>query len=201
MNYNSKLITSGININCDDLASQIGVEKDLLLVNYSDFDRETTLANIEQDNSNNNKGGVTQIEFYEGAVLHKFEGTDYSVIPSFSIDKREDNSAIYTHSISFTVYNKTSEARNTLLELENSKVLAVVIDRSTGLFEMFGVDSGLILNNLDRSYTGSQKSNFYNVSIETPKTSNLKESAFGTLAVGMRIIDEESLQSEMEYSL
>ncbi len=86
------LITLGISKDCDNLTASIGVDKDLILVNYDDFDRSATLdaANREADDTNGNEGGLTNIELGVGAIQYNFEGTDYSVIPTVTSEIREN---------------------------------------------------------------------------------------------------------------
>lgn len=56
-------ITAGIAKDCNSINAAVGVDKDLILVNYEDFDKTATLlaANVEADNTNNNEGGLTNI--------------------------------------------------------------------------------------------------------------------------------------------
>lgn len=179
------LITGGIARDCNTLNAPVGVDKDLILVNYEDFDRELTLATREQDDTNNNIGGLTAIQLKAGAVQHIFEGTDYSVIPNVTSETKEDGDSWFIHSIAFTVYSKKASDRKTLESLAGSKVIAIAIDRSTGLYEIFGIDQGLKLTGLERPYTGSQSSNFYTVTIATPDVAVVRESSIAELAVGI----------------
>ncbi len=201
MNYNATLLTSGIDKDCGNINAIIGVEKDLILVNYSDFDRDLTMSLRDVDDSNGNKDGISIIQFYEGTVLYIFQGTEFSVNPSFKMTKGENNTTKYTHSIGFTVYSKSSATRNTLMELSGAHVLAIVVDRSTGLYEIFGADRGLYMGDLSRTYNGSQQSNFYSVGIETPPNSFLKESTMGELASGIEIPNGGYLQGDLLYEL
>lgn len=179
------LLTRGIVKDCDTVNAAVGVDKDLILVNYEDFDRALTFATRELDNANNNEGGLTAIELKQGAVQHIFEGTDYSVVPNVTSEVKEDGDSWYIHSIAFTVYSKKAKDRKTLEELGESRVIAIAVDRSTGLYELFGADQGLKLSGLERAYTGSQSSNFYTVTLVTPDVAVIRESSIGELAVGI----------------
>ena len=139
-------LAAGVPLVCADINAQVGVGKDLILVNYDKFDLATTLGTIEADNTNNNEQGLTNINLLVGAVQHVFEGTDY---------------------------------------LGGAKVIAIAVDRSTGLFELFGADQGLIMSGAERAYVGSQKSNFYDVTLTTPEIGIMKESTIGLLAVNI----------------
>lgn len=181
----SSIITAGIEKDCDTLNAAVGVDKDLILVNYEDFDLTATRAAIEADDTNGNEGGLTNIELKSGAVQHIFEGTDYSVIPNVTSEVRENGDSWFVHSLAFTVYSKKAKDRKTLEALAKSRVIAIAKDRSTGLYELFGAEQGLKLNGLERAYTGSQNSNFYTVTIATPDIAVIRESTTGELAVGI----------------
>ena len=181
----SDLITSGIALDCDTINAAVGVDKDLILVNYEDFDKTTTLATREATDANNNNGGLTAIELLVGAVQYVFEGTDYSVIPNITAEVKEDGNTWYIHSIAFTVYSKLAADRKTLETLGNSRVIAIAVDRSTGLYELFGMDQGLKLSGVERAYVGAQTSNFYTVTLATPDIAVIRESGIAELAVGI----------------
>jgi hypothetical protein len=178
-------ITTGIALECGVFNDSIGAEKDLILVNYSDFDLEQTSSplNRQSDDSFGNIRGLTNIYLKPGAVIHVFEGTDYSVVPSVTPQQREDGNLWYTHSITFTVYSKKSQDRETLISLGGSVVIAVTKDRSTGFYELFGMYQGLRVSEISRSYTGSQNSNFYQVTIATPDINVIKEPSLSELSI------------------
>ena len=178
-------LAAGVPLVCADINAKIGVGKDLILVNYDNFDLATTLGTIEADNTNNNEEGLTNINLLVGTVQHVFEGVDYSVIPTVSPEIKEDGAVWFSHSILFTAYSKTAKTRKVIESLGGAKVIAIAVDRSTGLYELFGADQGLTMSGAERPYTGSQKSNFYDVTLTTPEIGIVKESSMGLLAVNI----------------
>ena len=178
-------LAAGVPLVCADINAQVGVGKDLILVNYNDFDLATTLATIEADNTNNNEEGLTNINLKVGATQHVFEGTDYSVVPTIAPEVKEDGAVWFSHSILFTAYSKTAKTRKIIESLGGAKVVAIAVDRSTGLYELFGADQGLTMSGAERAYVGSQKSNFYDVTLTTPEIGIVKESSMGLLAVNI----------------
>lgn len=180
-------ITAGISLDCADINAAVGVNKDLILVNYDDFDRVATLdvANIEADDTNGNVGGLTNIELKSGATQYTFAGTDYSVQPTVSGEVKEDGNTWFLHSLVFTAYNKGAEARAVIEDLAWSKVIAIAVDRSTGLYELFGADQGLKVSAIERAYVGTQTSNFYQITLATPDIAVVRESSLGLLAVNV----------------
>lgn len=180
-------ILSGIARDCATVNAAVGVDKDLILVNYDDFDLAETMliANRETTDADNNLGGLTAIKLKSGAVQHIFEGTDYSVIPSVTPEVKEDGDIWYTHSIAFTVYSKKAKDRKTIEALGGSRVIAITKDRSTGLYELFGAVQGLKMSALERVYVGQQNSNFYSLTISTPEIGVVKEPTLGELAVSI----------------
>jgi len=183
----SDLLVSGITLDCDSINAAVGIDKDLILVNYEDFDAAATklVANREADDTNGNEGGLTNIELKTGAMQYVFEGTDYSVVPNITAEVKEDGNTWFVHSIAFTVYSKLAKDRKTLETLAYGRVVAIAVDRSTGLYELFGSDQGLKLSGLERAYTGSQNSNFYTVTLATPDVAVIRESSIGELAVSI----------------
>ena len=178
-------LAAGVPLVCADINAQVGVGKDLILVNYNDFDLATTLATIEADNTNNNEEGLTNINLKVSATQHVFEGTDYSVVPTIAPEVKEDGAVWFSHSILFTAYSKTAKTRKIIESLGGAKVVAIAVDRSTGLYELFGADQGLTMSGAERAYVGSQKSNFYDVTLTTPEIGIVKESSMGLLAVNI----------------
>jgi len=174
-------LSGGVALVCADLTAQIGVGKDLILVNYDDFDKATTISAIEADATNGNEEGLTNINLKVGATQYTFEGTDYSVVPTIAPEVKEDGAVWFSHSLLFTAYSKTAKTRNIIQSLGGAKVVAIAVDRSTGLFELFGADQGLTMSSVERPYTGSQKSNFYDVTISTPEIAVVKEGNMGYL--------------------
>ena len=98
---------------------------------------------------------------------------------------KDDGDSWFMHSIAFTVYSKKAADRKTLEALAGARVIAIAVDRSTGLYELFGADQGLKLSGLERAYTGSQSSNFYTVSLATPEIAVIRESSIAELAVAI----------------
>ena len=178
------LISSGITLDCNDINAAIGVEKDLILLNYEDYDKAATMAvsNIESDNTNGNEGGLETIFLKNGATPYTFAGTEYSVQPTISTEVKEDGDSWFIHSILFTSYNKSSKARVALESLGSSRVIAILRDRSTGFQELLGSDQGLKISALDRAYVGAQTSNFYQVTIVTPDIAVVREENLGYLS-------------------
>lgn len=178
-------IIKGIVKDCKTINAAVGVDKDLILVNYDDFDKIATIddaANRVVTVDAPNEGGLIAIKLKEGALQYIFEGTDYSVVPNVTAEVRENGDSWYIHSIAFTAYNKTAIARKVIESLGSARVIAIAIDRSTGLYELFGIDQGLKISAVERAYTGSQSSNFYAVTIATPDIAVIRESTLGELA-------------------
>ena len=179
------VITTGVARNCPDVHGQIGVNKDLILINWEDYDRVATLdpLNFETTTTNGNKDGLTKILLKAGTpVQYVFEGTDYSVKPSITSEIKEDGDTWYIHTINLMAYNKTSTARKALTDLGQSRVVAVAVDRSTGFYELFGAEQGLKVSSIARDYVGGgQNGNFYAVTLVTPDIAVIRESNMGLL--------------------
>jgi hypothetical protein len=182
-----RVISSGILRDCATVNAAIGAEKDLILVNYSDFDKVATLlpSNREIDDANKNQEGLTAIKLKTAAIQYVFQGTDYSVVPSSTPEIKEDGDVAHVHSIAFTVYSKLAKDRKTIEALGRGLVVAITVDRSTGLYELFGADQGLRMSGAERAYTGAQNSNFYVVTLATPDIAVVRETSMPELAVSI----------------
>lgn|SRR5690554_6774401 len=185
------IIGAGIPKDCASINAPVGADKDLILVNYEDFDYAGTVdaSNRETDDTNNNIDGLTAIKLKTGAKQYIFEGTDYSVIPSTTGEVKETGDMWYVHSIGFIVYSKRATDRKTLRALGNSRVIAITKDRSTGLYEIFGMEHGLKVGELSREYVGSENSNFYSVTIQTPDVAVVRESGLPELALSIEVAE------------
>lgn len=182
-------IINGVELDCSTMNAAIGSDKDLILVNYKDFDKAATLApgNREIDNLDGNLDGLTAVILKPLAIQYLFKGTDYSVVPTVTPEIKEDGDMWYTHQVLFTAYSKAAKDRKTLEDLDGSRVIAIVKERSTGLYEVFGIDQGLMVSSIERTYTGTQNSNFYQVTLLTPEIGIAKESTIGELAVSIQV--------------
>ncbi|AXQ66562.1 MAG: structural protein [Caudoviricetes sp.] len=182
-------IIKGVGFDCATVNAAIGSNKDLILVNYKDFDKVATLAvgNREIDNLDENLDGLTSIILKPGALQYTFEGTDYSVIPTVTPEIKEDGDMSYIHQILFTVYSKLAKDRKVLEDLDGAKVIGIVRERSTGLYELFGIDQGLMVSAIERTYQGAQNSNYYQVTLLTPEKGIVKETSLGELAVNIQV--------------
>lgn len=185
-----KVLLAGIVKDCATINGAIGAEKDLILVNYDDFDLTATLDELNREiaDTNGNMGGLTAIKLKSGATQHTFEGTDYSVQPNVSTEVKEDGGIWFLHSLAFTVYSKKAADRKTLESLGGSRVVAISVDRSTGLFELFGTQQGLKITGLERAYVGAQNSNFYTVTIATPDLAVVREPSLPELANAIEVL-------------
>lgn len=181
------VILTGIVRDCSTVNAAIGADKDLILVNYDDFDLEGTMlvSNRETDDINKNMAGLTAIKLKKSAVQHIFEGTDYSVVPSVTPEVKEDGDTWFIHSLGFIVYSKKAKDRKTLEALGKSRVIGITKDRSTGLYELFGMEQGLRVTGLERAYVGTQNSNFYSLTIATPDIAVMRESTLGELSTSI----------------
>ena len=93
----------------------------------------------------------------------------------------------YIHQILFTVYSKLAKDRKVLEDLDGAKVIGIVRERSTGLYELFGIDQGLMVSAIERTYQGAQNSNYYQVTLLTPEKGIVKETSLGELAVNIQV--------------
>jgi hypothetical protein len=170
------LILEGVTYNCSDIEGMIGVGKILSLINFSAFDRASTLAasNIVDVVSDPRYRNLINL-YYRSGNRHEFEVLEYKVNPSIKTKELLNGDLAYTHSLTVTIPSKRSRVREVIESLAKSKVLAVVEDLSTGYKEVYGIDRGLKAGSVSRQSTGSQDSNFFQLELSTPSKSNMFE--------------------------
>ena len=196
----NNLITSGILKNCDSIYDIIGVDKDLILVNYVDFNVDLTLSKVNKvlESEDINYKGISRIILNANAQTYFFNGSYNSVAPTITPELREDNKMRYSHEITFIAYSKTAEDRKMMESLSKSKVIAITKDLSTGLYELFGAKVGLTFKSISRQYSGAQNSNFYSITLGTADTAILKEDTMGELSE--KIILSTDLINTQEFT-
>lgn len=158
------LLDDNITPSCEEEFDQIGVDERLILVNWDNYNREET-------QSNDNKIYIETLEsqFY-------IDTKKNSISPDISSSKVSNDRTFYSHNLSFVILSKTNETRNTLEKLANGKFIAILLDKSTGKYELFGEDCGLVTTSISRSSTGSTTSNGYSISMSQSSNNGGKES-------------------------
>jgi len=164
-----EILTGDILPQCEEEYSRIGVDKLLILYNWIDYDREKTIEN----------GVNINVTSLQNEI--RIDTKENSITPLVSGQKGIDDVTTYIHSLGFVVVTKTNTNRELLMQLSNGRFIAVVKDRSTGLYELFGRDFGLVCTSISRTSTGQSTSNGYSVSLAISPNCGGKEKSLPKL--------------------
>lgn len=183
-------INSNILIDCDN--PLVGGSNDrLILINKDDWD----LATITRDQNNNQL--ITNIVLASGAVGYIFEGKNNSVEPRQALVKQR-YAEVYDHEVIFKVFKADPSAKQQLERLAKGKVVAVVEnnwkgDAGSGAFEVYGEETGLFVQELERTLADADTQGAYNVNLRTSeqaKESHLPASLWSaSYAATKQIVD------------
>lgn len=163
-------------ISCD-VEGIIGVERDVIILRHSDFDKLETFKASNIDTNGDLINVITR-GANSGLII---EGTETSVRPSVSSNLEDDSVLTYSLSLELTILNKKSKYRNVLMSMSNVELLVVLKDKSSGKFELFGVDCGMSVQSLSRE-VGIE--NRFHITLSTPQYRGMSESILPPLAKG-----------------
>jgi len=180
-------LTAGILYDC--LNPPVGGVNDrLILVNFSDID-----GNVTRNGSNPNV--IEAITLPGGAVGYVFEGLNSSNEPRAALVKGRYVNG-YDHEVRFKVFSNSIAAKVQLQKLDGALVVAIVQNNHKGgdpvpggtavgeaAFEIYGLETGLRLQELERILADAELQGAYNLLIkndEISKPSTLPQTLFIT---------------------
>jgi len=172
-------LTAGILYDC--LNPPVGGVNDrLILVNFSDID-----GNVTRNGSNPNV--IEAITLPGGAVGYVFEGLNSSNEPRAALVKGRYVNG-YDHEVRFKVFSNSIAAKVQLTKLDGALVVAIVQNNHKGAageaaFEIYGLETGLRLQELERILADAELQGAYNLLIkndEISKPSTLPQTLFIT---------------------
>jgi len=163
---------------CDDLTADIlydcdnppsgGANDRLILFNYDDIN-----GNVTVDASNNIL--FTDITLASGKRGYVFEGLNNSNEPRSAMVKGRYVNG-YDHEVIFKVFKNSPDAKAQLQKLDGAKVVALVQNNHKGedgnaAFEIYGYETGLRLQELERVIADAELQGAYNVTIRNDEVS------------------------------
>jgi len=183
------LLTAGIAYDCANPPTG-GANDRLILVNFADID-----GNVTYNASNN--GVVENITLLGGAVGYAFEGLNNSNEPRAAMVKGRYLNA-YDHEVRFKVFSNSILAKVQLTKLDGALVVAIVQNNHKGAageaaFEIYGLETGLRLQELERIIADAELQGAYNLLIkndEVSRPSTLPHTLFITdFAASLAVVD------------
>jgi hypothetical protein len=182
-------LTADILIDCDNPPSG-GANDRLILFNYDDIN-----GNVTIDGTNSLL--FTNITLASGVRGFVFEGLNNSNEPRAALVKGRYVNG-YDHEVIFKVFLNSPAAKAQLKKLDGAKVVALVQNNHKGedgnaAFEIYGYETGLRLQELERVIADSETQGAYNVNIrndEVSRPSSLPQTLWDTdFATTKAIVD------------
>jgi hypothetical protein len=140
----------------------------LILLNYADID-----GNVTYDNTNSII--VTNITLTAPAVGYEYEGVNNSNEPRSAMVKGRYVNG-YDHEVRFKCFDNSPDAKLQLGKLDGALVVAIVQNNRKGLdgnsaFEIYGLETGLRLQELERILADAETQGAYNLLIRNDEIS------------------------------
>lgn len=157
-------ITQNILVNCD--YPLIGGANDrLILFNKEDWDNATITRN------GSNPRLITNIVLASGGDGYNYEGKNNSVEPRSAL-VRNRYSEVYDHEVIFKVFNNSITIKTELELLAKGLVVAIVQNNhkgstGEGAFEVYGDESGMVLQELQRTIADGETQGAYNLTLRS----------------------------------
>jgi hypothetical protein len=183
-------ITASIAFDCANPPSG-GANDRLILMNFDDWGDCTIGYNVS------NTLIIESIAPASGAVAYSFEGHNNSVEPRSALVKGKYVDG-YDHEVRFKIFNNSPDIKAQLNKLGNSKVVAIIQNNHKGddgdaAFEVYGSETGLNLQELERIIADAELQGAYNLLIrndEVSRPGTLPQTIFNTdFATSKAIVD------------
>jgi hypothetical protein len=160
-------LTAGIAYDCANPPTG-GVNDRLILVNFSDID-----GNVTFDNAN--PIIVTNITLPGSTVGYVFEGVNNSNEPRSAMVKGRYVNG-YDHEVRFKCFDNSPAAKLQLGKLDGALVVAIIQNNRKGAsgnsaFEVYGLQTGLRLQELERILADAETQGAYNLLIRNDEVS------------------------------
>lgn len=182
-------LNADILYDCDNPPSG-GANDRLILFNYDDIN-----GNVTVDGSNPLL--FTNITLGSGIRGFVFEGLNNSNEPRAALVKGRYVNG-YDHEVIFKVFKNSPDAKAQLKRLDGARVVALVQNNHKGAggnaaFEIYGYETGLRLQELERVIADAETQGAYNVTIrndEVSRPSSLPHTLFDTdFATTLALVD------------
>ena len=161
-------ISQNIIIDCDN--PLVGGAKDrLILINHEDWSDAT----ISRNATNNQL--ITNIVLGSGVVAYEYEGKNNSVEPRSALVKQR-YAEVYDHETIFKVFKSNAATKQQIEKMAKGKMVAVIENNykgadGEGAFEVYGEDSGLELQELERTLADVDTQGAYHLVLRTSEFS------------------------------
>lgn len=161
-------ITQGVAVNCTNPV-QGGTKDNLYLFNYSDIEDAVVTRNGQ------NTQIIENIVLASGVVGYRFEGQNNSNVPKVAMVKGAYSNS-FDHEVNFKIFDLTPTIKSELEKMSKGRLVAIVENYYKGTtgnaaFEIYGLDSGLILESLERDASNADTQGMYDVTLKSSEKS------------------------------
>lgn len=142
-----------------------GANDNLYLINKEDYDDATITVDPANDQL------ITDLVLETGTHAYKFEGKNNSVEPR-SVLVKQRYAEVYDHEVIFKVFINSADTKVQLEKMAKGKVIAIIEnnykgDTGAGAFEVYGVETGLQVMEMERVIADADTQGAYNVTLRT----------------------------------
>ena len=127
------LISSGINVNCDDLRKPGGLYREAWVFNLSDLSAPLAVTS---------ENYITNLPLTTYRGLYKFEGTKYSHEATWTEQTADGGNKSYQQSVTLRLFNSTPTHDAAIEDLGVAEVV-VITRTNAGEFLIWGAENGL----------------------------------------------------------
>lgn len=143
-----------------------GTDTTIYVANYAD------IASVTRNGSNPQI--IEAITMVATKKFYKYEGQNNSVEPEQHLVKQK-YARVYDHLIKFKVFNATPTTKAQLELMAVGRIVAIVENNwkngttGNGAFEIYGLDVGLEVENLDRMLADADTQGAFDLTLKTPE--------------------------------
>jgi len=161
-------ISQNITVNCD-APIQGGTRDNLILINYDDWIDAAITVNVT------NSQIIEDIVLPSGATGYQIEGINNSILPKQAFIKGRFLGS-FEHEVNFKCFSLNPTIKSELVKLSKGRVVAIVENNYKGddgeaAFEVYGLDSGLVLELLERDPANADTQGAYDVTVKSSEQS------------------------------
>lgn len=165
---NCAKISASVAVNCDN-PIQGGTKDVLYLFNFDDILDATLTRN------GSNSQIIEDILLGSGITGYSFEGINSSTLPKNTFVKGRFLGA-FDHEVNFKIWDLTPAIKEELEKMAKGRFVAIVENNYKGTagnaaFEIYGLDSGLVLEAMERDPANADTQGAYDVTLKSSEQS------------------------------
>jgi len=162
------VISNNILVDCDN-PLQAGTKDTLILINYDDWLDAAVSVN------GTNARIIEDIVLASGVTGYKVEGINNSTLPTHAFVKGRFLGS-FDHQVNFKCFTLSPTVKSELVKMSKGRFVAIVENNFKGAtgnaaYEVYGMDSGLILETMERDPGNQDTQGAYDVTLKSSEFS------------------------------